>query len=465
MLCCLLPAAGAWSASGSLPAVVERALQAHGLPRDSLSVFIAADSDARPLLAFNADAPRNPASVMKLVTTFAALDLLGPGYRWRTGFLVDKPVVDGRLDGDLFVRGGGDPLILVEDFLKMLAALRQRGLARIDGDLVIDNRLFDSNAIDRKTLDGQSTRVYNAYPEATVVNFRATRFVLRPEPGGVRVFAEPPASNLEIVNRVAAVAGRCRGALGGVRHAVGVHGATTRVTFSGDYPTACGERSLTRSVLGAGDYLFGVFAALWSELGGSLGGSFRTAATPDAAREFHAHESRPLFDVLRGVNKHSNNLAARMLLLALGAEVHGAPGSPETGRAAIYEWLARRGVSMPGLVIDNGAGLSRAARVTARGLGALLGLVERHPFREEFLASLSLTGIDGSTKSRLDGLEPGRFRLKTGLLKGVRALAGFARGAKGDSLRIVVLQNHDAVGHEGGNAVQDAVLAWVDATL
>ncbi len=445
----------------ALPAPVKSALDRYGLPADSISIHVADASRGETLLSYRADEPRNPASVMKLVTTYAALDLLGPGFTWRTGYHVDRSPRDGVLDGNLYIVGGGDPMILAEDFLRDLFLLRQRGVRHIKGNLVVVDGYFDESSIDTAPIDEQPERAYNAWPGSLVVNFRATRFVVAPAGQRIDAFADPPASTLRIDNRIKPIEGTCRERDNHVAVKVTARDPTT-VTLSGRYGTACDSLGITRSVLDADDYLFGVFDALWSTLGGRIDGRLVRDSLPEGATRILERESRPLAEVLRGVNKYSNNLMARSLLLTLGAEVYGPPGSVESGRVAVRSWLNARGLSMPALAIDNGAGLSRRARITARGLAGLLADAFGHPFRDELLSSLSLVGIDGSTRRRLqDREQAGRYRLKTGLLRGVRAAAGYGLTRRGTPIVIVVLQNSGRIGYGNGNAVQDAVLAYL----
>ncbi len=457
LLCCSIAA----TAAEPLPQSVLAALQRHGLTAESLSVLVE-DARGRTIVEHNADDIHNPASVMKLVTTYAALDLLGPAFTWTTRLMAERPPTDGVLDGDLYWVGGGDPMILYEDFVAMLARLRQRGVTEIRGDLVIDDSLYDRKSIDRNPLDARSTRVYNVYPTASQVNFRATRFDMRPGAAGIEVTAEPPSALLRIDNALEAVDGPCRGLHRRVDMELLRAAAPARVRFSGRYPRSCGEHAITRTVHAPDDYLFGAFAATWRMLGGEIRGKAREGIAPDSAQPLLEHRSRPLLEVIAGTNKHSNNVMARSLLLTLGEQVHGRPASPETGRLAIRGWLNGRGLPMPTLIIDNGAGLSRDARLSPRDLARLLRDALDHPYREEFLASMSLTGVDGSTRERMtDTSTAGRYRIKTGLLSGVRAAAGYGLTERGTRLVIVIMQSSPKVSYGSGNAVQDAVLSWL----
>ena len=170
----------------------------------------------RDALSVNASAPMNPASVMKLVTTYAALELLGPAYRWKTEAYAAGALRDGVLEGDLVLKGGGDPKLDLEAFWILLRALRGKGLREIRGDLVLDRSHFERAAGDAGRFDGDPFRPYNVLPDALLVNYKSLRFVFvaDPERGAVRVYVEPRPPALEVVNVLQPRRGRLPGGLG-----------------------------------------------------------------------------------------------------------------------------------------------------------------------------------------------------------------------------------------------------------
>jgi len=448
-----------------LPVPVRNALSKSGVPAESLSVYIKQIGAVEPLLTYHADTSRTPASGMKVVTTFAALDILGPDYRWQTRVYRDGPLVDGRLKGNLILQGGGDPNLFVEDFWRLLHAVRDRGVVAIDGDLIIDRSFFDGRSIDARPLDANRYRAYNRAPDAMLVNFGATRFVVLPENNQVRVFADPPSATLTIDNRVRPTNGACRRARNQLRFKVVSKSPATTVRLSGKYPWRCGEYTLTRAVLPRDQYVYGVFKALWEEMGGTLQGSGRNGSAPERAVLLVDHESRPLAETIKSTNKFSNNTMARGLLLTLAAEHYARAGTPTAGGTVVADWLRQKGISMPLLTIDNGSGLSRTARLSARGMGNLLEAAYRSPFNAEFLASLPLAGIDGTMQKRFVGeaLE-GRLRMKTGTLNGVRAGAGYLLNRDGKTFVVVMLHNHPGIQNGIGTQVQNVLLRWLYET-
>lgn len=449
----LLSLAHIAQAADSLPETVEAALKRHRLGSAGLSLYVHAVGETEPMLALAPNEPRNPASVIKLLTTLAALEELGPAYRFRTEAYASGKLVNGRLDGDLYLKGYGDPYLVIEQFWRLLRGLRQTGIETIGGDLIFDQTHFAPDEGDPSDFDGQSTRAYNVLPRALLVNFQAVNIRFIPQGSRLRVIADPP---VPLDNRIRLKQGPCRG--GGWTFRVA---GNARLRFAGEYPAACGEYEMFRVLTETGPYLHGVFQALWTELGGRLQGGWREAPTPPDARLLHTYYSPPLADVVRSINKYSNNVMTRQLFLGLGAERGGAPGTAEKGAAAIHTWLARRGLAAPELVLDNGAGLSRDARISARSLGRLLLAAWNGPYMPEFASALPVAAVDGTLKHRFNGDLAGQAHLKTGSLNGVRSLAGYVRNAAGQRVVVVYLHNDSALTTPATEAVQDALLEWI----
>jgi len=465
-LAAALLAAGlsAASAAAPLPPALARALSEHGIPVAAVAIVVAQD-DAGPVrLALDPDTPRNPASTIKLLTTLAGLELLGPDFRWRTEVYAGGPLEGGRLQGDLVLKGYGDPFLVSESFWRLLRAVRDRGVEDIGGDLVLDRSYFAPLASAPGDFDNEPERAYNAVPDALALDFQATTLELLPDPaaGMVRVIVWPPQSNLRLENGLRLVAGPCSWQHRRPQLALTHGDLQTTVILRGDYATHCQEGSLPRLLAAPDPLLFGVFEALWTEMGGRLQGGLRAGELPQGATLIYRGESRPLAELVRGMNKFSNNLMTRQLFLTLGAERFGPPGDEDKARRAVAEWLAQRGLRMAGLQLENGAGLSRNTRVTARALAELLAIGLRSPLAPELLSSLPIVGVDGTMRKRLEG-EPlaTRARIKTGSLDGVAALAGYVHARSGRQYRVVMLINHPQLEAWRANLVQDALLRWV----
>jgi D-alanyl-D-alanine carboxypeptidase/D-alanyl-D-alanine-endopeptidase (penicillin-binding protein 4) len=455
----ILPSA----AQAQLPEPVARALVKVGIPEASAALYVHEIGAGRPLLTAGADRPVNPASTIKLLTTYAGLDLLGPAYMWNTEAYAAGTLRNGVLAGDLVIRGQGDPKLTIENFWLLLRNLRGRGLREIRGDLVLDRGYFAVEGHDPSRFDNGPARPYNTGPDALLVNFKAVRvqFIPDAETRAVRLVVEPSLSQVEVVNNLVL---DTRAACGywAARLKVDVQGdaQAARLAFSGVFPASCGEREHYYSVLGHAQYTLALFRELWRELGGTLAGGVRDGAAGPEARLLATVQSPALSEVVRDINKYSNNVMARQLYLTLGAAGAGAPASADKSGRVIRQWLAGKGLSFPELVLENGSGLSRAERISARNLGQLLLAAFRSPVMPELMASLPVAAVDGTMKKRLSGADvAGQAHIKTGSLAGVRAIAGYVLDGSGRRMVVVLIINHANAGN--AQPVQDALLRWI----
>ncbi len=446
-----LPAAQA----ADLPPAVSQALQEAGIPARSVAVVVQAVDGGPPLLAHHPRQAMNPASAMKLLTTYAALELLGPAHTWHTEVLAESAAVNGRVDGNLYLRGSGDPRLGLEPFWLLLRQLRARGVAEIGGDLVLDRSAFAVPPHDPGEFDQEPLRPYNAGPDALLVNLKSIRLTLLPDPARqtVQVIIDTPSAGLRIDNRLSLGREACDDWREQIRPVV--NGQS--IELSGRFPAACGEKALHLVPWAADLQVEDLFRALWRELGGSFSGRVRAGRVPASARTLAVQESAALGEVIRDINKFSNNVMARQLFLSLDSE---RPATAEGARRRIAGWLQAKGLKLPELVLDNGSGLSRSERISAADLAALLRAAWQSPVMPELIASLPIAGVDGTLRKRFnEGSLSGRAHLKTGYLDGVRALAGFLLDRSGKRWIVVCLIN-DPKARLGKPAI-DALLLWV----
>jgi len=455
-------APGALAQATRLPEAVAQALARAKLPDSSVAVYVHEIGAERPLIAFGAERALNPASTMKLVTTYAGLELLGPAYVWSTEAYGGAPLVNGVLNGDLILKGYGDPKLTIENFWLLLRSLRARGVREIRGDLVLDRSYFSREEYDAAQFDDQPTRPYNTGPDALLVNFKAVTVQFVPEPEGrtVRLTVEPPLPQLKVTNNLRFADGPCGDWLSQIKVDAQGSAEAARLTFNGAYALDCGERTRSFSVLGHRQYVAGLFSQLWQELGGAFAGTVRDGEVTPAGRLLASAKSHTLAEIVRDINKYSNNVMARQLFLTLGATGEGAPASADKSNRIIRQWLAAKGLSFPELVLENGAGLSRIERINARNLGQLLLTAYRSPVMPELMASLPLTAVDGTMRKRLSGaLVAGQAHIKTGSLTHVRSIAGYVLDSRGRRVVVIFIVNHANAGN--GQPVQDALLKWV----
>ncbi|HKE95990.1 MAG TPA: D-alanyl-D-alanine carboxypeptidase/D-alanyl-D-alanine-endopeptidase, partial [Povalibacter sp.] len=288
--------------------------------------------------------------------------------------------------------------------------------------------------------------------------FTATANPQRARP---QITVNPLPANLVIRNLAQVSTGKCQGA-GGLNFNTPEPGDTSVMVISGLLPAACGTQSVSRAIMTAPEYAYGTFRTFWTQSGGVLDGALRVAPLPPDAIQLYSHDSLPLSEIIRLVNKFSNNVMARTLMLTLGAERFGAPATTQNGREAIRLWLAEHQIQIPGLQLDNGSGLSRDERITVRGLADVLDIAWHSPFMPEFAASLPLAATDGTLRNRFRaaGMQ-GRLRLKTGRIDDVSGLAGFVNAASGKTYVVVILVNHPGAQNGSGEAVQAELIRWV----
>ncbi len=499
--------------AADLPEPVTDALKHAHIPLSSVSIVVEETRTAEPLISLNADRAMNPASTMKLLTTFAALETLGPAYRWKTEAYLDGKLENGVLQGDLVFKGYGDPKLTVEQFWMWLRELRQRGLRDIRGDIVLDHSFFEAVKQDPAEFDHDPTRAYNVGTSALLLNFNALHLHLVPDGHAAVALLEPDVAGYKLVNHVTTSSRlRCGGE---DEYKAYLDGHD--IVLEGRIPAGCGEADDYVSLLPQDEYFLAVFSALWQELGGTLQGRMHAGIAPANQTPFASYISPPLSEVIRDINKFSNNIMARQLFLTLGTAQGMAPAVPDTGlatddkgdsgaasevkalnetaihpapqrggdsagsdlpvvmpltegvaqpasiarsTAAVRQWLNAQHLQFPELVLENGAGLSRRERISAQHLAELLRLAADSPFSAELEASLPILGMDGTVKKRLkDSGIAGYAHLKTGSLEGVKSIAGYVKAHSGKQWIVVFIVNHPNAAM--AQSAQDALIEWL----
>jgi D-alanyl-D-alanine carboxypeptidase/D-alanyl-D-alanine-endopeptidase (penicillin-binding protein 4) len=425
--------------AGPLPLEVETALQRAGVPREALVVVAQEVGASTPRLAWQAQMPVNPASLMKLVTTTAALDLLGPAWSWTTPVWIQGTTLNGVLEGNLVIKGSGDPKLVQERLWLLLRRVQQLGVREIRGDIVLDRNAFvvpDQNPAD---FDGEPLRPYNVRPDALLLNYKSLLLTFTPDSarGVAIVSSEPPMAGVRIDLSVPLSTGVCNDWRAALRADLA---DPQRIRFAGHYATACGEKQWPLAYADPKAYNPRMLAGLWREMGGKLVGRVRDGQAPTDPPSFEL-SSPPLAEVIRDINKFSNNVMAKQLFLTLGLTQRGT-GTPEQSRDVLRMWLAERhGEDARGVVIDNGSGLSRESRLTAQLLARLLQVAYAGPAMPELMSSLPVTGIDG-TMRRARNAATGRAHLKTGSLRDVAGIAGYVLSTGGRRYVLAAIVNH-----------------------
>ena len=438
---------------GPLPPEVLAALQRAKVPSENFHVMVVdTHANSTPRLSHQAQVRVNPASLMKLATTIAALDTLGPAFVWRTPVYVEGPVRDGVLQGNVYVRGSGDPRLGVERLWLLMRRIQGLGIQKIQGDIVLDRSAFDVPPRDAASFDGEPLRPYNAAPDALLLNFKSLLIQLVPDRAAnvARIQVEPPLAGVQFPANVPLSNGDCNDYRSSLR---ADWTDPTRIRFTGSYPAVCGEKIWP--IAYAAPQLFAprAVAGMWQQLGGQLRGQVREGSVPTNLQAIFSVESATLAETIRDINKYSNNVMAQQVFLTLSQQQRGV-GSYDASREVMQRWWRERvGGDVP--TFDNGSGLSRDERISAQALARLLQVAWASPTMPELMSSLPMTGLDGTMKR---SKAQASAHLKTGSLRDVAGIAGFVDTASGKRLVVVAVLHH--ANANAARPALDAIIDW-----
>jgi D-alanyl-D-alanine carboxypeptidase/D-alanyl-D-alanine-endopeptidase (penicillin-binding protein 4) len=486
-LCAALAAAPV-QVQAQVPAPVADALRDAGIPPDAIAFMAVPPGRGAVPIAHQPDRAMAPGSTMKLVTSVVALDRLGPGHRGHTELLASRTPQGPVFTGELFLRGGADPELGLPQLWALLAELRWRGVQHLAGDIVLDRTLFRPTRMDRGVppFDEAPEFPYNVIPDALQLAGSLMGLELRADGTAVQVTPMPPLDRITIDNRLTLDERDCRrwhdeAAWKTPAAAVDATGAWT-LTLHGSFPRHCTQRAELQ-LLDRDAQAERQLRLVWQGLGGTWSGRVREGAAAADAVPVARRESRPLGDLLRRVNKQSDNVTTRLLYLSLG--VPGMAAEPEATTAAlagrvVRQWFGEHRIATDGLVLDNGSGLSRTERITPRQLVGVLSAAQDGPHLVDLMASLPVAGVDGTMRNRLkSGAATGRARLKTGTLRNATALAGYVPDAQGRWWMVAAMVDLEPAGPpqarmpEGGarsvpgvpaaagRAALDALVEWI----
>ena len=443
------------AAAQPIPPDIESVLARARLPAGAVTILVVdADAKSPPRISHRANAQVNPASVAKLATTFAALDTLGPAFSWSTPVYVDGPVQSGTLNGNLYIKGVGDPKLVAERLWLLMRRVQGLGIRQIAGDIVLDRSAFETVAPDPGAFDGEPLRPYNAAPDALLLNFKALVMTFNPDraSGQAQVHVEPPLAGVQMPQTVPTSAGECGDWRAGLR---ADFSDPARVRFAGTYPSSCGERAWPVAYADPRSYAARAVGGMWQELGGKLSGQVRDGRVPAGLRPVFDQQSPALAEIVRDVNKFSNNVMAQQLFLTLSLQQKGT-GTLEGSREVLRTWWqGRLGGEVP--TFDNGSGLSRDERISAQQLARLLQYAWSSPLMSELMSSLPISGTDGTLR-RTRGRAPGTAHLKTGSLRDVSGVAGYVDAASGKRYVLVAIANH--ANAAGLRPAVEALIDW-----
>ncbi|MBI5257301.1 MAG: D-alanyl-D-alanine carboxypeptidase/D-alanyl-D-alanine-endopeptidase [Burkholderiales bacterium] len=459
-----------------MPTALRNLLAGAGLPAASMGVQVQeVEGRSRVLAALNPEQPYQLASTAKVVTALAALDMLGAQYRWRTYAFTNGPLHNGRLLGDLLIVGGGNARLRSADLREWFQRLQAQGLHEVLGDIVLDRFAFRLREDDHaNTPPPAADRPHHLRPDALTLDEGVLQVTVQGAPRGKpQLSLSPPLAGVRLVNELSA------GGSGGCAVWAQTASAPDKsgpraptLAVRGNWSAGCGAREITLSPLSHEEFTVRAIEGLWREAGGRLRGRVLDKRLPDRESllpigpdgepqlPFSVHLSEPLPQVIREINKTSDNMAARNLMLSL---VRGFPARAATmveARQRVDGWLRRQGLQQGDISLENGSGLSRGERGKPRAMVQLLRNAWASRQAQAFIDSLPIAGIDGTLAHRMTrGHATGAAFLKTGTLLDTRALAGYVRSASGKTYAVAALVNHPEA--QRATPTLDALIEWV----
>lgn len=404
---------------------LDRSLETGGLRGARVSALVVRERDGAILFEREPDRMMIPASNAKVLTALAALDAFGPTHRFETRLLSNAPLANDGAVQDLIVVGGGDPALTNEDYWRMAAELREAGLTRVSGNIVVDDSLFDRTRW-HPSVKGVSSRAYHAPVGALAANYSSFAVTVEPAAvagGLVAARLTPPVDYLVMKNETKTLPRRHRRTL--VVDRVAGEGYET-VFLRGGLRVGDERKAYYRSVREPDLYAGAVLKMQLEGLGIPVAGGIVRGQASDSAEELHAFEGKPLHEVVALFMKYSNNGIAEALVKNLALAAGASEGSWQQGMPALHRRLGALGVPVAAVSLVDGSGLSYDNRVSTRALVEALRVGRRaFSLAPEFMASFPIAARDGTLDERAEAARD-RVRAKTGLLNNVTGLSGYA---------------------------------------
>lgn len=423
---------------------VKNMIRGLGIKEDTLSISVRRADNGEELVSINPGKPLNPASNIKILTSYCALKDLGVNFKWETSVLAPSgsPLTNGTVVGNIYIVGGGDPYMVSETLWMMAKELINRKIQKIVGEVVLDSTAFapDTYVHSEEFLDDYD-RSFTAPPCALSLNFNTVTINVNPDEPSKKpsVTIDPDIDYFDVLNNAMTVAD-ARKASPKIsiqklenRMRINVYGLWSKES----------KRVHYRRVYHPELYFGAAFKKFYETLGGNIEGSMRIGKAPEVATKILAFQSRPLSQCVYGLNKFSNNFMADQILFTMGMERYGKPGNRERGLKVLNECLDGLGLREEGTVIESASGLSRRSRISPAQITSILSKVT-HDFKisPEFMSSLGIYGEDGTVKKRQATDEiSGSVRVKTGSLNSVEALSGYIHTKRSNTLAFSLIAN------------------------
>ncbi len=444
----------------ALPVGIAGIVNKSGIPRNDISIYITeVGKNGRELASLNANTVRSPASVIKVLSTYAAVLKLGFDYKWPTKFYAKGNIKNGVLHGDLIVKGFGDPTLSSKDLPGIVAKIKAKGIRKITGNIVIDRSYFKVSTKNTSGFDKNTYSAYNAMPDAMMFNERVSTICVTPNKNSVvRKGAD---QSYVVTNNLKRVNKPCKGRYSWPAIKINNTAATPEVVLRGPISKNCGKRNICKVITKPYKSFYYALKDALRQEGINVNGTMRINKVPSNAKVLFTHYSKSIEKIVSKTAKKSNNLYARHLMLYLGAKMYGAPATLSKGQQAVkYILKSRRALHGSTLKIDNGSGLSRTSRLTAKGLAYMYDDAYTR-YGTRWMKTLSIAGVDGTIKRRFRGTAVrNRAWMKTGTLNRVKNIGGYVKSKSGRMYTVVILVNTKQ-GRWKAAKLQNDIIKWL----
>ena len=482
----------AFSRDGFIPPEVQKVLVGKNLPSDSFafSVTLLNPDDSTKhfhSIGWNADLPMNPASTIKLLTTISALDQLGPEYRFKTKLYLKGKIDRGVLEGQLYVKGFGDPKMVPESLVKLMEQLKSLGVNKINADISLDMTAYNPSVKESAPNDGEESKSYNVSPNPLLYSFQTISFHLSATKKNVAVSYTPLLANFKVNNRLKIFQGDCIDWRKNIKLSLFQEdNEQWTANFDGKLPSKCND-VLFNIVSIPNDQFFKMgFISAWESVGGTWlkKPNFQNNKVPNDTPLILEFAGTSLNEAVVDTNKFSNNVMARHIFLTPALENNKLQVSTLDAISQTQKWLKEHQFNMSELILENGSGLSDIERISPQHMNDLLRYAATSKHNDIFINSLPIAGVDGTMRHRLvnqfknfvnnvlqkntsqstvplpEKLQQSGAYIKTGSLRNVRSIAGFVVSKSGKIYTISSMVNHIKA-NEGLNIVNDALIVWL----
>ncbi len=412
----------------------------------------------------NSDLLLNPASNMKLLTTATALTILRPNFTFKTYLLADSSNVrDTLISGNLYLKGGGDPDLVLEDLQDLIDQLQVDGISHITGNLVADATALDTLPRGKGWMWDDDPDDYAAHLSALTLNDNCVDVLAKPSDkilDKVKLFIFPQTSYVSVENNGVTGDSSQSSTLKISRKWMTCENT---ITVKDTLPVNAPPYQITLNIEDPALYAATVFNELLKEKGIQIDGHILKGASPSSAETLAVHNSHPLRDVVENTNKISDNLSAELLLKTVGAVTRGLPGTAQKGLQAMRQFLQGIGVDSTSYIVVDGSGVSRYDVINANMIVRLLAhMYNDFTVSSEYLTSLPIAGVDGTIQNRMVGTAAqGKLRAKTGSLQGVSSLSGYVPTQDGEVWAFSILMQNFVGPALPYRAAQDSIAVWM----